>query len=86
MPSCLFDEYWRMTLDVVLVSQKAECGLKYVIHSRGDQFGLQVVRPSRLSWDGVRLFTRNALECSDLWSEMKSAKVGFFHCLIELFR
>jgi hypothetical protein len=31
-------------------------------------------------------FTRNALECSDLWSEMKSAKVGFFQCLIELFR
>ena len=35
-------------------------------------------------WGGF--FTKNALECSDLWSEMKSAKVsishvswGFFH-------
>ena len=35
-----------------------------------------------VNWTGS--FTRNALECSDLWSEMKSAKVGFSHCLIEL--
>jgi hypothetical protein len=26
-------------------------------------------------------FTKNALECSDLWSEMKSAKAPFFNVL-----
>ena len=30
------------TPDIVAVSQEVECGLKYVIHSRGDQSGLEV--------------------------------------------
>jgi hypothetical protein len=30
VPSCLFDGYFRMTLDVVLVFDEIRCGLKYV--------------------------------------------------------
>jgi putative transposase len=30
----------------------------------------------------IKSITKNAIECSDLWSEMEIAKVAFSHCLI----
>ena len=34
MPSCLFDGYFRVTLDMVAWSQEEKCGLKYEMFSQ----------------------------------------------------
>jgi hypothetical protein len=48
VPSCLFDGYFGVTLDVVLVFQKAKCALKYVMTTFCDarRHNLQLPSPN----------------------------------------